>query len=1058
MAAGQAPAFQKSFSLDPDLLGPNSSLTIDVAPTTDADVLQAIAANSPFPSRPSGVIDLAHISLQASGGNPIVFKGGETTVGFQFSAGATAGAGIFDDPQAAVKSLGLDETPRLDLTIGATPGANSRYALLRTGYTANGSVTGSAPIGALGSFTFGASGAATGLSAVLHRFPANAGADDVLSETIKSWKFPRHVTSPDKLVPGSWIIAEASGSLSVNLAASLGYNFNFVKDAKGFGLSGDIGLKIDAAATATFGFDVSGRYLVVVGRESDSAASQLLRVRLFKLDSNGVQFGLNLKVGVTGVETVTPGQVDDFVSAVFGVHGAQIVAALQQIQKWTDPSKSVGQLVAGLVNDKALQIIQDTTGINPQTAFDAGRAKLLDAINLYQSLPSKVSSELLGFINSLSPQATTDLQNALNLLAQTDPNAQKQALLNLFNSAGFSGSPVGKILSALADNGLLSLIDQSSQVRAIATTIQSILNGGVIAKLESFINDKLGLNKVIAAVTENDFNNLDSFLVGRLSTFFDKTLGFADLNDIKNAINLVIGKRQEIYAAATKALNSRYGLDLAATWQRTSTNTAVIDAAFDMSDPTANQLFKDVVTVTNSALDRLLTTQMPSVNLNAGVLTHELTRKTTLDLSLPHFNFQTQSVTTAIAKVTAENDGGRLLVYDATGSSTVSVTNKFTSSLAVTIAAAVARTGTSFQDLRVHSDDGTTWSYELLYVKANMKREELEAITRPFITQFMADEFAQGTSISAFYNQLEDTAHKVLPNPPETFGDVCASFEVTVPGDVLGAWASQVTNVMAAAKAVSVAIQMALKKNVEFFYLSDISNLANLASSAPLLAWSSIPPAVSFDGSNFSTAAGNDVFWDHVDPTLRSSAAINPTTIGNLAAKLAGFRLRLEEAGLHSTVQFYSDNQAGQICAGANTQFGDVLFFSLLNFEAQIVDKAHDALNDIQKFLAVAGTSPSKAVDRLAQFAADIATAFNTLLGQNVFVDLASFRAVGQVVFLEASRALNPALAGQPAAMLTLDVLNKNTSFQLPTFLAGAIPQPKDVALAQRLASIVTAS
>src|SRR5439155_23788008 len=169
------------------------------------------------------------------------------------------------------------------------------------------------------------SAAASGLSAILHRFDGTDGADSVLKDTVQSWKLPVHIDSADKLAPATWILAEANGSLAVKLGASLGYNFNFVRQAKAFGLSGDIGLKIDAAATATFGFEVSGRYLVTIGRESGNAADQNLRLRMFKLSSNGMQFGLNLKVGVTGVETLTPGKADDFVKAVFGVHGAQIV-------------------------------------------------------------------------------------------------------------------------------------------------------------------------------------------------------------------------------------------------------------------------------------------------------------------------------------------------------------------------------------------------------------------------------------------------------------------------------------------------------------------------------------------------------------------------------------------------------------------------------------------------------------------------------------------------------------------------------------------------------------
>src|ERR1035441_10371990 len=206
--------------------------------------------------------------------------------------------------------------------------------------------------------------------------PSSAGADTALKETVQSWKLPCQVDSPAKLSPATWIVTEANGSLAVQLAASLGYKFNFVRQAKGLGLSGDIGLKIDAAAMATFGFDVSGRFLVVVGRESDDAKDQKIRLRLFKLVSSGMQFGLNLNLSVTGVETFTPNKVDDFVKAVFGVHGAQIVRLLGQVEKWTDPKQNVGQLVAGLANEKALDLFKRVTGEDAEQAFDAARNKL----------------------------------------------------------------------------------------------------------------------------------------------------------------------------------------------------------------------------------------------------------------------------------------------------------------------------------------------------------------------------------------------------------------------------------------------------------------------------------------------------------------------------------------------------------------------------------------------------------------------------------------------------------------------------------------------------------
>ena len=865
MSTGAAPSLKKTFVLDPHVLGPKSAVSLEIGGTTAPDVALAVVGNLPFPRRPNGIIDLTDISLTASGGLPVAFQGEGVTLGFNFSAGVTAGAAIYDHAKDAVAALVPGGAPGLELPTIDQPG--SRYVLLQSRFQANGSVKGSHPIGVLGSFTFGAQVAMSGVSGVLHRFPSNAGADTVLEDTVRSWKLPRHVDAAAKLAPATWIVTEADGSLAVKLAASLGYNFNFVHQAKELGLSGDIGLKINAAAMATFGFDVSGRFLVIVGRESDDAKEQKIRLRLFKLSSNGLQFGLNLNVNVASMETIAPDKVDDFVKAVFGVHGAQVVNLLGQVEKWTDPKKSVGELVAGLSNQKALELFKSLTGEDATTAFAAARNKLVDAIHQYQSLPSTVSSELLGLMNQLDAPATAALKNTLNLLQSNDTTAQEQALTNLFSASDFTKSPAGQLLLAMADQGLLQLLDRLPEVRTVANTVLSILDGGVIAKLQKYLNDKFDLNKVFGVVQQADFKKLDSFLVGRLSVFFDKTLQFSDLNEVKNAINLVVSKRQEVYDKAKKALNSSYGLQAAATWNRTSASTAVIDAVFDLSDAAATRVFQAVMRGKNDAFDELLTNALPAVHLNYAVLSHELTRKSSLEVSLPLFNFQTQSVTTALASVKPEDDNGRVLLYDATGTNTVSVRNKFGSSLSVTIAAVVASAGSasSFPDLRTHSPAGDSWSYRLLYTKAAMKRKELEAITRPFLAQYMAGQFAQGTNLDAWYNLLESTSESILHNGPGVYGDVCAAFEVTLPGEVLNAWTQRLPDVPAAAKRVSIAIQQAFKTNLPMFYLNDIGKLRNLESSAPFLAWASIPPAVRFDGAAFSANAGKDVYWDHVD-------------------------------------------------------------------------------------------------------------------------------------------------------------------------------------------------
>src|SRR5271165_352240 len=97
MAAGTAPLLQKQFPIDPNVLGPNSAGSLAVSANTDADVLQSILNNAPFPERPNGQLELGSIALQASGGNQVIFGAGTSgSVSFNFSASFKTGAGVFD--------------------------------------------------------------------------------------------------------------------------------------------------------------------------------------------------------------------------------------------------------------------------------------------------------------------------------------------------------------------------------------------------------------------------------------------------------------------------------------------------------------------------------------------------------------------------------------------------------------------------------------------------------------------------------------------------------------------------------------------------------------------------------------------------------------------------------------------------------------------------------------------------------------------------------------------------------------------------------------------------
>jgi hypothetical protein len=320
----------------------------------------------------------------------------------------------------------------------------------------------------------------------------------------------------------------------------------------------------------------------------------------------------------------------------------------------------------------------------------------------------------------------------------------------------------------------------------------------------------------------------------------------------------------------------------------------------------------------------------------------------------------------------------------------------------------------------------------------------------------MGAQFTGGTTLGTWYAELDRTVEAIVGNGPDEFGDVCAAMEVTIPGEALGAWMRPAADVTQASKRVSKAVQAALKRVLPFYYLTDVSRLHALATAAALLGWASIRPTndVRIDGGQLAFDAGKKVFRDHFDTDLRQRMLLSSTTRQNLQARLAPLRLRLEEAGMHGDVPFYEDDQVLSLLSTASGA-GDELLRGLLVFESTIAVKAAEAVGDVQGFLAAASSSPAKAIARLADFGADITTAFNKLAGNSVFAGV-SFRAVSQSVFADASRALDPGLVAPPRAMLALTVLKPEAerTFRIADFLEGGIPPAREVALAQHLVTI----
>ena len=991
---------------------------------------------------------MGSIDLKAETGKTFAFNAGQTTIGFRASAEFKTGLGVFNVAADAIGSLQLEDSPQLNLSI---PGSSTdKFLVLLWGYNVNGSFSGSHPIGVLGSVAFGAEAARDSIYAVLHRFPAATDARTAIADTLGSWRFPRQVRTGRDLKPGSWLVTEVDGSLALHISAQLGYDFNMVREAKLLGMTRNLGAKIDTALKTTFGFAVSGRYLLVLGRESADDSSTAVRLQLFKRSQKGLSFGLNLSVGVTGQNDL-PTDIDELVKAVFGVHGLQAMKDLHLIEQWTDPATDLGQTAARLLNDTGLKLLTEATGIDAAKEFTKARQIVLDEFKKWDALPEKVSAATWSILSKLGDGADK-FKAFLTALADNDPKSRAAAFAGALQEATFGDSAAGQWLAALADQGLLALSSELDKVQPVAAQTLDILNGGIIRRLQSFIDDKLNLAKIRDVVTQDDFNKVDGWLIKRLGDFFDKDLHFEDLKQVQAAIHLVLTKAQDIYSKAQKALNSRYNFDFAAAYMKNTTSTALLDVNFDLQQPAAADMFRKVVD--DSDLDDLLVQQAQGVTLNLATLSHEIQRTTTVQLNMPYFSFDSAHVNDSLATITAEEDWGRVLVYELNASDSVTVKNRYRSDLSV-LASLQVRNG----QLEMTPDSAKSIAYQSRQVKKGMNLADFEHRVTPFIHEYLPGLFSGNeSSLQTFYIDLDRTVENVLHNGTNQFGDVALAMQVSVPSSVLGSWFIRRSEdrLKRDSATLSLALQANLRALLPFCYFQDVSRLRSNPTAAALLVWAAMPvsTAIDFqDGQIRRFNTDSDVFWDFPDIDLRRAVAFDPHTTASLVPSLLTAQTRLREAGDDDNAEFFTAQQATTFQNVTLSGMGDTLLQSLLFSEAEIIRGATAALKDVNGMLDSVATAPTKAINRFADFGADLTDTFNHKLS-GVYGDDA-LRTLSSMVLLEASRAIDPDLNTQPPqAMLNILTFQNGHAFDLNDFIAGAMPSKNQIAVAQTLVNL----
>ena len=1032
--SGTTLGFNKKFST----AGASIAVGIELPTAKNPAVAMALLHDTPFPAGP---IDLAEFTLGAESKKPIQFGAGEAKVSFSGGGNVFAGLGVFRDSAGIMKALPFEDT--LERSMRFPPPHDDMFVVMRWGYDLKGSAKGAMALGFGGKVTFGVDARRDGVYAVVRQMPSTTGSRTAIADVVHSWVMPRQIDRLEDLLPGTWIIAEVEGSLGVKVGAEFGYDFNWARQTKLGGLKQDIGLRLQLRANATLGFEASGKYAVIVGRESTDPAQTQVRLRIFKQSKRGMKFPFNAAAAVQGQVPNAPATVDDFVMAVFDLHPSQLIDDLHAIENWLGSDQPLPDALADLGVDYGLDLLGKVTGIDAEASFDAARGKLLSLFAEWDKLPERVSSTVWKLVEEKAAGKAdlAGLQQGLDAIVKDAPDTFRKLLEKQLARVDFFQSPIGRWLEAAAVKGVLSVVSDADAFRRLqdlAATTTRLLDpshaGGVLEKLQGEFAQRLGLETIRKGVTEAEFAKVDGWLKKKLSEFLGRTVDFAALEEIREAVVDVLGKRNEFYQKALKALSHKYSFAVASNYEQATTRTALIDAEFDLADASALALFRDAL---DGDFTRLFLESHRGVTLRAGVLTHGINRTEHVELHLPRSSKITDRLNTTLAKVTAVDDDGRLLAYDLTASDVVTEKNRRNSRLAVGAAIPV-RPGTG---ARVRSTESIGYSYGFRQAVKHMRSSDLRAQIVPYLQKYFASSFSGDSSPSTWIADLDKQIDQIEFNGTENFGSTLVSLELAVPAAVAGAWLDAPSDKKAPAYGqMAMMIQAALKELIPFYALADLDALETLGSAAPLLVYASIP------------AVRDD--WDIENASTRRKMIRHPNADIRLTRSLQQCHDRLVAAGRQSLAGFYEPGEIDIVRSTATNDANAGKLESLLRMEAGIIAAAKSAGLQMAAFRARKFDDPEGAIEALARFGSDITRAFNSRVGG--IYGGAALRPLGTMVFVEAARAFLPADAEPPAtsAMFELTVVRENAAFNLPSFLEGERPPGDQVVVQERLARL----
>jgi hypothetical protein len=1051
------------FTKQGKLLDGRASVGIEVCVPSAPAVAAALAGNTAFPA---GTVRLGAMSSRAKGGTGTIRFHGSRAGGVSFRGETGMGGGLAVYSTAGELRNDLDQDGKALDGIDLPEDGVSRFVALNWAYDIRGAAKGSLALGAGSSVRFSADGQRDGFFAVIRGFAEDPPARDAVQSLLDNWMLPGQVTTPEQLAPGTWLVAEVDGEFALELAARFGYKYSWLRKVGLAGLSGDIGLRIQAAADATIGLGASGKYILVVARESLDPNDRIVRVTLSKTARSGWKFALNAGIGVTGrTARVRPGELDDLAAALLGIHGAQIVKQLRLFRGWTDLSIPLPELLAGFAVAYAKNQLSGYAGEDARRLAEA-RARIQDFLDRWSELTDQVCSLLWSELRTKDGRADAEFATTLSSLAgATEPQVQHVIEEHLRDPA-FLDTTAGRWLeSVVAQDLMTALADREKAgvvARAAASTL-AILDGKVLEELIRYVNGKLHLDRVREMVDRASIEGLDPWLKERLSGFLGESLSLEGLEHVRKTLAFLDREAQGLFDSTLAALNETYSISFGAAYSCAGTKTALLDICLDFSQ--GADLADLLARVIDGDWRAVLLTSQDGVTLRKAVLTHGIRRQSHVEINLPFFTGAAERVANTLSSMTVVEDGGRLFVYEIGARDEVKARHRWRSSLAIS-GKVVAGAGDSVRVFTspAQLDDLMACSYAFRMAFPGMRALQLRQHLNPlasycFPRTFGDDPSGVGTTLAAWVADLERHAAQAGAGSPGYLGNTLLSLRIGLPGRVVAAWQeSPESELDIRYMEMSRALQRALRRIIPLCYFQDPHRLVAAESdiAAQVLVYQALPvsTSISASGGELRLDTEESLFWDYRDPAERRAMIFNDATATALSLRMAQVRdLLLEIDSLRNYAEDYGPGNLERLRETAFDPTGsDLMTRSLLFAEASAVRHACDAGRAMARFRKSAGADPAEALEAMARFGEQTAGTFHSGLSDLFRGQGPNIRELGSLLLTEAACALDPGLKAEPTAQLEVTILRRAAPESwADEYLSGRRPAPATIAVRQSI-------